>query len=182
MTAALTLPEIRPRVAIVADDPLRRAALAAIVAEGGYPVIEGIAEADVVLVDGSAEPPAHPAVARLGGGGDAAGMLPRQASAGQIIAAIAALAVGLSVRVREARTDGFSPLSDPGPLLTPREIEVLQALGQGLSNKAIARKLEISQHTVKFHVESLFRKLEVTSRAHAVVKGHALLSRTRLDV
>jgi FixJ family two-component response regulator len=42
-------------------------------------------------------------------------------------------------------------------LLTPREIDVLAAIGDGFGNKAIARKLDISLHTVKFHIESLFR-------------------------
>jgi DNA-binding NarL/FixJ family response regulator len=56
-------------------------------------------------------------------------------------------------------------------LLTRRELDVLGALGDGLSNKAVARRLGISQHTVKFHLESLFRKLGVTSRTEAVRKG-----------
>ena len=53
----------------------------------------------------------------------------------------------------------------------PRETEVLAAIADGLSNKAVARRLGISQHTVKFHVESLFRKLGVASRVEAVRKG-----------
>ena len=56
-------------------------------------------------------------------------------------------------------------------LLTPRELDVLAAIGTGLSNKAIARQLGISLHTVKFHIESLFRKLGVRTRAEAVAKG-----------
>jgi DNA-binding CsgD family transcriptional regulator len=55
--------------------------------------------------------------------------------------------------------------------LTPREIEVLAAIGDGLSNKEVARRLGISPHTVKFHVKALFEKLDVTSRAEAVHKG-----------
>ena len=58
-----------------------------------------------------------------------------------------------------------------GPLLTPREVEVLQALSDGLSNKAAARRLGISRHTVKFHIEALFRKLDAGSRAEVVAKG-----------
>jgi DNA-binding CsgD family transcriptional regulator len=57
------------------------------------------------------------------------------------------------------------------PILTPREIEVLAALRDGLSNKEAARRLAISPHTVKFHIESLFKKLGAASRAEAVVKG-----------
>ena len=75
---------------------------------------------------------------------------------------------------------GFAPLaeSDLGTLLTPREIEVLSAIAEGLSNKSIARRLDISLHTVKFHVESLFRKLGVRTRTEAVVK----VSELRLEI
>ncbi len=44
-------------------------------------------------------------------------------------------------------------------------------MGQGASNKLIARRLGISLHTVKFYVEAVFRKLEAHSRAEAVAKG-----------
>jgi len=56
-------------------------------------------------------------------------------------------------------------------LLTPRELEVLAALAEGMTNKAIARRLDISLHTVKFHVESLFRKLGARTRTEAVAKA-----------
>jgi DNA-binding NarL/FixJ family response regulator len=68
----------------------------------------------------------------------------------------------------------FDELPEPvQPLLTPRETEVLVAVSDGLSNKEIARRLEISLHTVKFHIESLLRKLGARSRAEAVAKGLA---------
>jgi len=57
------------------------------------------------------------------------------------------------------------------PALTPREVEVLTALADGLGNKAAARRLGISPHTVKFHIEALFRKLGARTRAEAVAKG-----------
>jgi DNA-binding NarL/FixJ family response regulator len=66
---------------------------------------------------------------------------------------------------------GFSALEESGALLTPRELEVLGAIGEGLTNKAIARRLAISLHTVKFHVESLFRKLGARTRTEAGAKA-----------
>ena len=59
-------------------------------------------------------------------------------------------------------------LSEP---LTAREDEVLALLGRGLPNKLIARELNISEHTVKFHVSSVYAKLGVTNRAEAVSQG-----------
>ena len=101
-----------------------------------------------------------------------AGLLPRDVTPAQIGAAIRAVAAGLSVRSREAPRPAFEAIGDDeAPLLTPREVEVLAAIGNGASNKAAARLLGISEHTVKFHVESLFRKLRAASRAEAVRKG-----------
>jgi DNA-binding NarL/FixJ family response regulator len=71
------------------------------------------------------------------------------------------------------RAPGFAAAASdvaPSPL-TPREAEILSALGEGYSNKEVARELGISAHTVKFHLETIFRKLDVTSRAEAVAKG-----------
>ena len=55
-----------------------------------------------------------------------------------------------------------------GELLTPRELEVLGLLAEGVSNKAIARRLGISVHTAKFHVGSLLDKLDAIGRTDAV--------------
>jgi DNA-binding CsgD family transcriptional regulator len=52
--------------------------------------------------------------------------------------------------------------------LTPREAEVLEMLADGASNKSIAYQLNISEHTVKFHVASIFAKLGVNTRTEAV--------------
>jgi DNA-binding CsgD family transcriptional regulator len=75
---------------------------------------------------------------------------------------------------------GFAAMKEPDfrALLTPREIEVLSAIGEGLTNNSIARRLDISLHTVKFHVESLFRKLGVRTRTEAVAKS----SERRLEI
>jgi LuxR family transcriptional regulator, regulator of acetate metabolism len=55
-------------------------------------------------------------------------------------------------------------------LLTPRELEVLQLLAQGMSNRDVATELVLSEGTVKFHVNSVLRKLRVTNRAEAVAR------------
>jgi DNA-binding CsgD family transcriptional regulator len=66
------------------------------------------------------------------------------------------------------------PVDDDIPL-TPRELEVLALLAEGLSNKAIARRLGISVHTAKFHVGALMDKLDAVGRtdavAHAIRRG-----------
>lgn len=56
-------------------------------------------------------------------------------------------------------------------VLTSREIEVLQLLASGSGNKAIAQNLHISEHTVKFHISSIFQKLHVSTRTQAVAVG-----------
>ncbi|HXN41970.1 MAG TPA: response regulator transcription factor, partial [Myxococcaceae bacterium] len=59
----------------------------------------------------------------------------------------------------------------PGETLTPRETEVLQLLSRALSNKEIAQRLGITEHTAKFHVNSILGKLGAQSRTEAVVKA-----------
>ncbi|HEY6285481.1 MAG TPA: response regulator transcription factor, partial [Ktedonobacteraceae bacterium] len=59
----------------------------------------------------------------------------------------------------------------PDEALTGREREVLELLSQGLPNKLIARRLQISEHTVKFHVSSIYAKLGASSRTDAVSRG-----------
>jgi DNA-binding CsgD family transcriptional regulator len=62
----------------------------------------------------------------------------------------------------------------PDVALTPRELEVLAMIAEGASNKAIARQLNISVHTVKFHIASLLDKLDAQGRAEAVAQGARL--------
>jgi DNA-binding NarL/FixJ family response regulator len=59
----------------------------------------------------------------------------------------------------------------PDETLTAREREVLELLSRGLPNKLIARRLQISEHTVKFHVSSIYAKLGASSRTDAVSRG-----------
>ena len=58
--------------------------------------------------------------------------------------------------------------------LTPRELQVLQRIAEGDSNKEIAHRLGISEHTVKFHVNSILAKLNAQSRTEAVVRATRL--------
>ena len=167
-------PTARLRVAIYAMDLLRRTALSRVVAEAGHIVVGAEDAADVVLADGDCVPGETRPVVTLGStGGDRPGMLSRDASADQIDAAIRAVSAGLIVRLPEAMDAGFGAMreTDGHALLTPRELEVLVTLAEGMTNKAIARRLNISLHTVKFHVESLFRKLGARTRTEAVVKA-----------
>lgn len=62
-------------------------------------------------------------------------------------------------------TDVFGPVAEP---LTPRETQVLELLAEGLPNKAIAARLQISDQTVKFHVAAICGKLDATNRTDAV--------------
>jgi two-component system, NarL family, nitrate/nitrite response regulator NarL len=163
----------RLRVAIVASDPIRHAGLGAIVTGLGHDIAAAPEDADVVLADTAVAAADEPPVVTLGAG-DAgqAGLLPADAGAAQIDAALRAASAGLIVRPPGSGQPAFHAApGDDAPLLTAREIEVLAAIGDGLSNKAAARRLGISQHTVKFHLESLFRKLDASSRADAVHKG-----------
>ena len=108
--------------------------------------------------------------------GHAWGFLPLEASAEQIEAAVQAIAAGLSIGMPTLLNLPFgetppgmdTQLIDP---LTDREMEVLQLLAQGLANKQIAARLSISEHTVKFHVSSIYNKLGVGNRTEAVRMG-----------
>ena|SRR5438132_3292909 len=163
----------RLRVGVLASDAPTQGRLAALVAESGHQLVEPSAFPDVVLTDGAAVGVASAPAVSLGRvDEDFAGLLPPDASVAQLDAALRAVAAGLTVRAPGQRSRSFGPLPEESSiLLTPREIEVLTAVGNGLSNKAAARQLGISPHTVKFHIESLFRKLGAGSRAEAVAKG-----------
>lgn len=100
--------------------------------------------------------------------------LPPSATLHDIAAAIHAAAAGLTVLTAQQakRTFHLTRALDADPSaaepLTVREIEVLQMLAAGLSNKAIAARLRISANTAKFHVAQILAKLGVSSRAEAV--------------
>lgn len=106
-------------------------------------------------------------------------VLPLEVGRDQIFAALQAAVAGLVVlhpfEVGQAFPAATSPasqqvaeLTEP---LTRREREVLQMLASGLANKEIAARLNISEHTVKFHVASLLAKLGASGRTEAVALG-----------
>lgn len=98
------------------------------------------------------------------------GILPADASAEELTAAVHALAQGLIVGTPTLLFESESEPLSQGPL-TDRESEVLGLLAKGLANKQIAVALGISEHTVKFHVSSIYAKLNVTNRTEAVREG-----------
>ena len=112
-------------------------------------------------------------------------ILPRNVTPAEIAGAIEGVSAGLYVfhpsdvdsismlRPREAPVAEVAPeLAEPlVEPLTPREIEVLQLLSEGLGNKEIASRLNISEHTAKFHVASIMGKLGAMSRTEAVTLG-----------
>jgi two-component system nitrate/nitrite response regulator NarL len=129
---------------------------------------------------GPAAPPAVAVVAdeidareALAAGARAA--LPRDADGESLAAAVRAVVQGLIVLddsfAAALLRDAPTAPSDLVESLTPREAEVLQLLTQGLPNKAIAQRLGISDHTVKFHVNAILGKLGVQSRGEAIVQA-----------
>ncbi len=108
----------------------------------------------------------------------ARGLLLRQADTEKLVAALLAVSQGLVTLDPSLTAAALPPkdltasaLAEP---LTPRELEVLQLVAEGLPNKAIARQLDISDHTVKFHVNAILSKLGAQSRTEAVVRANRL--------
>ncbi len=92
------------------------------------------------------------------------GAIPADATPQEIEAAMHAVNAGLVVTTPASLAD-LEELAEP---LSDREAEVLDLLAEGLSNKLIAHRLNISEHTVKTHVASIFGKLGASSRTEAV--------------
>jgi DNA-binding NarL/FixJ family response regulator len=107
------------------------------------------------------------------------GLLSLEASSDELYAAICAVAEGLWVGaptlarglMRISRGAAFTSAESLIENLTAREKEILQWIAEGLANKQIALKLGISEHTVKFHLSSLYAKFNVSSRTEAVRRG-----------
>ena len=100
------------------------------------------------------------------------GYLPKTATREQVAHTIhMLLAGGTSVPAGILCPD--ESIAEPAPswlaTLTPRETDVLRATARGLSNKEIARELELAEVTVKFHLSAIFRKMNVRSRIEAAM-------------
>jgi len=126
----------------------------------------------IVLLTNDRQPVWTPEAIRLG----VRALLSRDASAAEILAAVEAAASGMAVvDPRELETllasNPSAPVSSETYALTARELEVLGMMAEGAANKAIAWKLGISDHTVKFHVASILGKLHAGSRTEAVTIG-----------
>ena len=111
-------------------------------------------------------------------GAGARGLLPRGVSAKQLEASLAAVLEGLAavdpgmlLPLLPHEPGAASRLAEP---LTAREMDVLRLIAEGLPNKAIAVRLEISEFTVKFHVNAILGKLGAQSRTEAAMTAARL--------
>lgn len=130
--------------------------------EAGLPVLALVADADTAKN-----------VWRLG----CRAILPRQIDELTLSTAMRAAAAGLVVvhpAFASLLVQENSSSEAPSAELTPRETAVLLLLAEGLTNKAIAHQLSISDHTVKFHVNAIMSKLDAQSRTDAVVRATRL--------
>lgn len=147
--------------------------------------VESAARADVILREDMPSGPDYstpiivltdePFTSRAFGSGVRA-VLARNAPPEQIAAAMHAVAAGLMVAPTEFSSallveDTSNEANETMDVLTPRELVALEMLAEGLSNKQIAARMGISDHTAKFHVNSILAKLHAGTRTEAVMRG-----------
>ncbi len=106
------------------------------------------------------------------------GTIPRDMDERAILAVLQVVAAGLVVVTDDLLPDALTPLTNDAPELvedlTTREMEVLRFVAEGLTNRAIAQQMKISEHTVKFHLNAIMSKLGAQSRTEAVVRATRL--------
>ena len=189
------------RVLIIGSDPLARAGLAALLAGYDSCTVVGQvadssdlllevyrpdvllwdlgwdAETDITRLAGEDAPPLvallpDDSLVSSAWTAGARGLLRRDSGVEKLLVALAAVVEGLAV-IDPAWVNALA-LASPEPLaddLTPRELEVLRMVAEGLANKVIAQGLAISEHTVKFHLNAILGKLGAQSRTEAVVSA-----------
>jgi DNA-binding NarL/FixJ family response regulator len=103
----------------------------------------------------------------------AQGVLFRSAEPAQLAAAVTSVSRGILALEPTLLASIFAQRSavSQATELTPRELDVLNLLAEGLSNKLIANRLHISEHTAKFHVNAILNKLAADTRTEAVVQA-----------
>jgi DNA-binding NarL/FixJ family response regulator len=99
------------------------------------------------------------------------GILPPDVDAAELAVAVQAVHAGLTVIHPDLLQRDEEQEKVATSLLTPREIEVLRRVAEGLPNKIIAYEMSISEHTVKFHIAQILSKLQAGSRTEAVTAG-----------
>jgi two-component system, NarL family, nitrate/nitrite response regulator NarL len=183
------------KVALITDDPLLRTGLSSLLAQNGAISVVERDGAEVALWDAGVD--SSKALARLGElrtldmpvvavVGDQTQVAPALAAGARgvvlrdqvgpgIHAALTAVRSGLTVMDTALATSlvPAQPVREPKGRgeLTERERQVVQLLSEGLSNKLIADRLGISDHTAKFHVNGVMMKLGASTRTEAVVEA-----------
>lgn len=171
------------RSLLISDDPFARGGLKRLLEQLGLQVVEH--EADAVLWDlglrevGELPDFGLPVLAlapdderaRLAMGLGVEGVLLRELDGSRISIALEAVAAGL--RVVDPAFNALLPRpQEPLPdALTPRELQTVQAMALGLSNRGVGRRLGVSEHTAKFHVNGVLEKLGARNRTEAVVRA-----------
>jgi two-component system nitrate/nitrite response regulator NarL len=185
------------KVALLTDDPLLRAGVSSLLAQLGSIEVVDRDAAEVALWDAGVDAgrtlnrlgelrtlsvpvvavvgdPSHVAPALAAG---ARGVVLRDQVGPGIHAALAAVRSGLTVMDTALASSLVPSQPEPRPHtkgrgeLTERERQVVQLLAEGLSNKLIADRLGISDHTAKFHVNGVMMKLGASTRTEAVVEA-----------
>jgi DNA-binding NarL/FixJ family response regulator len=108
----------------------------------------------------------------------ALGYVLKGANVDEVIRAIASVAAGEAIfgpglARRALRLLSAEPAEPPFTQLTPREREVLQLIAEGLANPTIATRLGLSPNTISNHISSIFAKLQVETRAEAIVRARS---------
>jgi DNA-binding NarL/FixJ family response regulator len=190
------------RVCVLAPTPALRAGLSALLAQAD-PALELLEDAERNRDDADVLVIANPedVAALIGEGGQGVvvlsndeaiaetlrglplrgwAVLPANASAPELRAAVLAAAHGMvalplaMLSFLTAMTSASRPTEVPRQPLTPRELEVLELVSQGLPSKLIAHALGVSESTVKYHLSSIYAKLGVASRTEAVSRAARL--------